>query len=207
MREGAIGAAQLMDDVDCARALAYRLLGQALAKPPDAAFLQIAGGLGGEDGPIGAALCSFAALARSTGPDSARREYDALFIGIARGELLPYASYYLTGFLNERPLARLRADMQRLGFEPVARRSEPEDHIATECEIMAGLIEDAPEPVQAEFFEHHLAPWTARFFGDLEHAAAARLYRPLGTLGRLLVVLDGDAYGLPQTTALQRGAA
>ena len=67
------------------------------------------------------------------------REYFDLFVGVGRGEILPYASYYLTGFLYERPLARLRADLKRLGIERADGQPEPEDSAATLCEIMAGL--------------------------------------------------------------------
>jgi TorA maturation chaperone TorD len=54
---------------------------------------------------------------------------------MSRGELLPYGSYYLTGFLNERPLARLREDLQALCIERVEKQCEPEDHAAILCEI------------------------------------------------------------------------
>ena len=69
------------------------------------------------------------------------REFFDLFIGLGRGELLPYGSYYLTGFLHERPLARLRDDLAALGIERAEGNVEPEDHAAILCEIMAGLAE------------------------------------------------------------------
>ncbi len=95
------------------------------------------------------------------------REYFDLFVGLGRGELLPYASYYLTGFLYERPLARLRGDLKRLGIEQTEGQSEPEDHAAILCEIMAGLAGgdiDAPPGADREIFEKHMAPWIGRFF-------------------------------------------
>ena len=67
------------------------------------------------------------------------REYFDLFIGMGRGEILPYASYYLTGFLHERPLARLRGDLIAFGIERAENNPEPEDNAATLCEIMAGF--------------------------------------------------------------------
>jgi TorA maturation chaperone TorD len=139
-------------------------------------------------------------LARPTGADSVAREYFDLFIGTGRGELLPYGSYYLTGFLNERPLARLRADLEALGIERAAETAEPEDHAAILCEIMAGLIGGqfrAPLDRQLQFQEKHLAPWIGRFFADLEAAKAAVFYRPVGTIGRLFIDIETQAFALP----------
>ena len=99
-----------------------------------------------------------------------------LFIGLGRGELLPYGSYYLTGFLHERPLARLRDDLAALGIERAEGNCEPEDHAAILCEIMAGLGERQPAGAagrRPQMFEKHMAPWIGRFFADLERAEAA----------------------------------
>ena len=101
------------------------------------------------------------------------REYFDLFVGLGRGELLPYASYYLTGFLNERPLSRLRDDLAALGIERVENNFEPEDHAATLCEIMAGLASGrfpASPEVQRAFFEKHVSRWMGRLFADMENA-------------------------------------
>jgi len=196
---------QILDEVETARALVYRMLGHALAQPPDAVLLSRLASVDGNDSPIGLALRELAVQAAGRFVEAARAEYDVLFIGVARGELMPYASFYLTGFLHERPLARLRADFARLGFARAPGRSDPEDHIATICEVMASLTERGPS-AGAEFFARHLAPWGASFFADLERAASARLYRPIGAIGRLMVELDrqGFAYADPPE---QRGAA
>jgi TorA maturation chaperone TorD len=129
------------------------------------------------------------------------REYFDLFIGVGRGELLPYGSYYLTGFLHERPLARLRADLAGLGIERVEGQCEPEDHAAILCEIMAGLVAgDFAVPVerQRHFFDRHLAPWMGRFFADLEAAKGADFYRPVGAIGRLFIEIEAEAFALPE---------
>ncbi len=196
-----------MDDVETARALIYRLLGHALAQPPDAVLLGRLARLDGNDSPIGTALRDLAAQAGVVSMPDARVEYDTLFIGVARGELMPYASYYLTGFLHERPLARLRADLDRLGLARLSGRSDPEDHIATVCEVMASLIERPASPAQAEFFSRHLEPWATRFFIDLEAAASARLYRPVGAIGRLMIELDRQGFAFAGDFPMQRGAA
>jgi TorA maturation chaperone TorD len=130
-----------------------------------------------------------------------QREFFDLFIGVGRGELLPYGSYYLTGFLHERPLARLRDSLAQLGVERVQGQSEPEDHAAIVCEIMAGLIGgdfSAPPNADREFFEKHLAPWLGRFFADLEQAAAANFYRRIGTVGRVFLEIETEAFALPE---------
>ena len=207
MNNGTVASysALILDDVEEARALVYQMLGHALAQPPDAGLLLRLAGVNGDGSPIGMALRELAAQAAGCSVEAARAEYDTLFIGVARGELMPYASFYLTGFLHERPLARLRADLARLGFAPAPGRSDPEDHIATVCEVMASLAGRGPA-AGSEFFARHLAPWGASFFADLERANAARLYRPVGTIGRLMVELDrqGFAYADP---VQQRGAA
>ena len=197
----------MMDDIETARALVYRLLGHALAQPPDAVLLGRLARLDGNDSPIGTALRDLAAQAGIVSAPDARVEYDTLFIGVARGELMPYASYYLTGFLHERPLARLRADLDRLGLARRSGRSDPEDHIATVCEVMASLIERPASPAQAKFFSRHLEPWATRFFTDLEAAASARLYRPVGAIGRLMIELDRQGFALAGDSPMQRGAA
>lgn len=162
--------------------------------------------LQGADGTVGAALRDIADAAASTSVAAARVEYDALFIGVARGELLPYASFYLTGFLHERPLARLRADLPATGLARAEGRSDPEDHIATICDVMASLVEHADAAAQAAFFTRHLAPWAPTFFKDLEKAKSARLYHPVGTLGCLLIELERQGFEYADDTP-QRGAA
>ena len=196
-----------MDDVELARALIYRMLGRALAEPWDAGFLARLATLGGGDGEVGTALRAVAAAARDVMVDKARTEYDALFIGVARGELVPYASFYLTGFLHERPLARVRAEMQALGLARAGGRSDPEDHIASECEVMAALVGRGDVDAQAGFFERHLAPWAGRFFTDLERAASASLFRSVGTLGRLMMDLDRQGFALSAGASMHKGAA
>jgi TorA maturation chaperone TorD len=171
-----------------------------LAGAPDAALLRRLALLRGDDTPLGRGHAALAEAAGATGADAAAREYFALFIGTGRGELLPYASYYLTGFLNERPLARLRADLAAFGIERGAEASEPEDHAAILCEIMAGLIGGefrAPLDQQRRFFDKHLAPWIGRFFADLEAARAAVFYRPVGTIGRRFIDIETQGFALP----------
>ena len=189
-----------IDEVDAARAQEYALLSVLLARAPDAALLERLAGLRGDTTPLGLAHVALADAAQRSNAERVEREYFDLFIGLGRGELLPYGSYYLSGFLHERPLARLRADLNRLGIERVASQAEPEDHAAILCEIMSGLVSrrfPAPAGADRELFEQHLAPWIGRFFADLEQAEAADFYRRIGTLGRVFVEIETDAFVLP----------
>lgn len=183
------------------RANQYRLLARFLAKPPDAPLLQLAGGFTGDDTELGKALALLARLARRTNESEASVEYHELFIGMGRGELMPYGSFYMTGFLNEKPLALLRRDMAGLGIARAEGTSEPEDHIAALCEMMAGQITgDFGEPVdvteQKRFFDQHMESWAGRFFTDLENAKAATLYTPIGTLGRVFMEIETTAFAM-----------
>jgi TorA maturation chaperone TorD len=194
------GFAGDVDEVDTARAQEYALLSVLLARAPDAALLDRLAALRGDATPLGLAHAALAEAAQRTAAERVEREYFDLFIGLGRGELLPYGSYYLTGFLHERPLARLRESLNRLGIERAEGHSEPEDHAAILCEIMAGLASRrfaAAAGAERELFEQHLAPWIGRFFADLERADAADFYRRVGTLGRVFVDIETEALALP----------
>ncbi|MBS3647640.1 molecular chaperone TorD family protein [Pseudaminobacter sp. 19-2017] len=193
------GAADLID-LDQARADEYALLASLLLTPPDADFLaRLAFLQDSSDTPLGRAHAALGQAAGSASADAVGREYSDLFIGVARGELLPYASYYLTGFLNERPLARLRGDMMRLGIECADGHSDPEDHLGTLCEMMSGFAGKhfvVPAGEEQDFFERHVAPWAGRFFADLESATAAKFYRAVGTVGRLFIEIENEAFAM-----------
>ncbi len=195
-----VAAAGDADEVDVARAQEYALLAALLARAPDAALLQRLAGLRGDISPLGVAHAGLAEAAGSMSVDAIEREYFDLFIGLGRGELLPYGSFYLTGFLHERPLARLRDDLTMLGIERAEGQVEPEDHAAILCEIMAGLASgrlSAPSGSDEQIFEKHIAPWMGRFFTDLERSEAANFYRHVGALGRVFLDIEMEAFALP----------
>ena len=189
-----------IDEIDLARAQEYALPSTVLARAPDQCLLKRLCDLRGDGSPLGHAHAAVAQAASQTSTVHVEREYFNLFIGVGRGELLPYGSYYLTGFLHERPLARLRADLARLGIEQVAGETEPEDHAATLCEVMAGLVSrrfQASPLAERELFDRHLSPWIGRFFADLEQAETADFYRHIGSLGRAFVDIETEAFALP----------
>jgi TorA maturation chaperone TorD len=186
-----------LDPVDAARGKEYALLAALLSSSPPKALLDQIARLSNEATPLGRAHGALAEAASSAVASDVEREYFDLFVGLGRGELLPYASYYLTGFLNERPLSRLRDDLVALGVERVESNFEPEDHAATLCEIMAGLATGrfpASPGTQKIFFAKHVAPWMSRMFADLEGAASARFYRSVGSLGRLFLEIETEAF-------------
>jgi TorA maturation chaperone TorD len=195
------GDSELMVDyVDRARAQEYALLATLLSKSPDTRMIGRLALLRGDASPLGETHTALAKAAAKATADSVKMEYFDLFDALGRGGLLPYASYYLTGSLYGRPLARLRETLQSLGIERTEQHSEPEDHAAILCEIMAGLAGGRiPAPVEAEreFFEKHLAPWIGRFFADLESAESADFYARVGAVGRTFVGIETEAFTLP----------
>jgi len=189
-----------VDEIDAARAQEYALLAALLARAPDAALLKRLTELRGDATPLGIAHVTLAQAASEASVEAIEREYFDLFIGLGRGELVPYGSYYLTGFLHEKPLARLRGDLAELGIERTEGEVEPEDHAAILCEIMSGLSSgrfSAPAGSDERIFDNHLAPWLGRFFNDLERADAAKFYRAVGTLGRVFIDIETEAFSLP----------
>jgi TorA maturation chaperone TorD len=188
-----------VDDLSQARAQEYALLSTLLARSPDAALLGRIALIRGDATPLGMAHAALAEAAGRLGAEAVAQEYFSLFVGLGRGELLPYASYYLTGFLHGRPLARLRQTLQAIGLARTDRQSEPEDHAATLFEVMSGLAGGtlaAPLGAERELFEGHLAPWIGRFFADLEQVAAP-FYSRVGALGRIFVAIEAEAFTLP----------
>ena len=188
-------------DEDRLRADLYNYLGLMLSGPPDEMLLAQTAGLTGDDGEMGQAIGTLAKLAKVSKPKAVTTEYNNLFIGLARGELLPYASYYRTGFLNEKPLARLRNDMTAQGLQRADTVFEPEDNIASLMEMMGALIVgrfDKPAPLhkQKDFFMKHINPWAGLFFGDLEGAKNSVFYAPVGTIGRAFMEIEAEAFRL-----------
>jgi TorA maturation chaperone TorD len=194
------GGAADLDELNVARAQEYALLATLLCRAPDQALLSRIAKLPGDTSTLGAAHAALAEAARNADAADVGREYFALFTGLGRGELLPYGSYYLSGFLHDRPLARLREDLAQLCVERAASQAEPEDHAAILCEIMAGVVSGrfpAAPRSDRQLFEKHLAPWIGRFFTDLEQARSAAFYRAVGALGRAFIDIETEAFALP----------
>jgi TorA maturation chaperone TorD len=188
------------DEIDLGRAQEYALLATLLSRSPDARMLERLTLLKFDASPLGAAHAALAEAAVRATAESAKAEYFELFEGLGRSRFLPYASYYLTGSLYARPLAELRRTLQSLGIERAEHCSEPEDHAALLCELMAGLASGriaAPAEAEREIFEMHLAGWMGRFFADLERAELTDFYAYVGAVGRIFIAIETEAFTLP----------
>ena len=189
-------------DEERSRSRVYTLLGNLLAAPPDAGLLEELAAVRPEPADRSLLAASWKMLgeaAARTTPADVRDEYQSLFIGLGRGEIVPFGSWYLTGFLMEQPLARLRSDLAELGIERQEGVKEPEDHAGALCDAMAIMIAgDDPVPLerQARFFAQHLEPWMERFFRELQKADSARFYRAVGLLGEQFVEIERQAFGM-----------
>lgn len=176
------------------RASAYGMLAALLRAVPDAALLdQVAKFTdieeGGDEMTLSMSLLGLAA--EKCPAESVNDEYHALFIGIGRGELVPYGSFYLTGFLMEKPLGDLRDDLDRLGFERDAEVHEPEDHIAALCEVMAMLIQEGSSTdTQRSFFDQHIDTWFERFFADMSAANNAVFFKAVARFGAAFIEIE-----------------
>lgn len=187
------------DGVDAARAAEYVFLSTLLMRAPDAKLVKRIAGLRADPSPLGLLHAELADMASRIRLEDIELEFFNIFVGIGRGEVLPYASYYLTGFLHERPLARLRGDLAALGIERAQGMCEPEDNIGIIFEVMGGLISGqlpAPAGTDRRIFEQHLQSWASRFFTDLELAKSAKFYRTVGRIGRVFMEIEAEAFAL-----------
>lgn len=195
-----------VSDEDRLRADLYDFLGALLARPPSQDLIEKTRGLEGDESAIGNAVTALTRVAASQNAAGVEREFNRLFIGVGRGELLPFASFYMTGFLNEKPLAVLRREMARLGIERAPDVFEPEDNIGSLCEMMAGLITGRfgdPLPLwqQRDFWNAHIGPWARHFFSDLEGAKNSLFYAPVGAIGRAFMEIEKDAFKMAGDSA------
>lgn len=180
---------------DQARAGLYTLLARLLAAPAGASQLEELANLDlGENpaGDIAVALSMLKLAAQQARASEVDDEFHTLFIGIGRGELIPFGSWYQTGYLMERPLSELRQDLTRFGFEREPGNPDPEDHVAFLCEAMALMVNsrEIPEPAQQHFFKAHMANWMPAFFRDLESCESACFYKAVGRLGTVFLALE-----------------
>ncbi len=184
---------------DRLRANMYNFLGLLLARPPSKEVLEKTAALSGDGSEMGDAVNAMARVAKATKATAVESEFTSLFIGLGRGELLPYTSFYLTGFLNEKPLALLRKDMLAARITRAPNTFEPEDNIASLFEMMAGIItgrfgEVASLDQQAAFFNKHVGSWAGHFFSDLEAAKSSVFYAPVGSAGKAFIEIEREAF-------------
>ncbi len=179
----------------------YVFLAGALTAPAQSTEADLAARFSDPTTPLGQAFRDFHRAFQASDRTAREREFHDLFVGVGRGELLPYASYYLTGFLHEKPLAKLRASLAEMGFGRSEAVREPEDHLGFLCDVMAQLIEgtwagEFKVYEQDRFFAEHISPWADRFFADLEAAETADLYRSVGKIGRLFMEIEEQGFAM-----------
>ena len=170
------------------RAVAYSILAALLRRPPAQDALDVITGLADaveRKDEFAVAMSMLGLSARAATPAEIDDEFHALFIGVGRGELVPYGSWYLTGFLMEKPLGVLREDLAALGFARDDATCEPEDHAAALCEVMVLMINEGRSvDEQTRFFDRHIAAWLGRFLTDLGEAKSAVFYRSVARFGK-----------------------
>ena len=186
-----------VDAGDAGRAEIYLLLGTLLSAPPDDAVLEMLQEIDAGDAEptqMTEIWRSLQAAARQTDPEQLSDEFFNLFIGLGRGELVPYASFYLHGFLMEKVLASLRNELKALGFELQEGVSEPEDHVAALCETMGMIISESglSYDEQSDFFRVYLASWMMDFFTDLREAESAVFYKAVALLGQQFMEVESQ---------------
>ena len=200
--QDALPVGSVVEDGDAARAEIYLLLGTLLAGPPDERVLELLQQIDVGDpnaNPMAATWQAVQAAAKDTDVSRLGDEYFSLFIGLGRGELLPYASFYIHGFLMEKVLASLRSELQRLGFELQDGISEPEDHVAALCETMGMIISESGLSFeqQAAFYGAYIANWMPDFFADLGEAESAHFYRSVALLGQQFMEIESQYLAMP----------
>ncbi|AYO19927.1 molecular chaperone [Vibrio owensii] len=127
--------------------------------------------------------------AKDSNREALEDEYQDLFIGIGRGEVMPFGSWHMTGAMMEKPLAEIRHDLELLGFERDENVKEPEDHIAALCEVMS-MLTGEEEDLQQAVFNKHIAPWFNSFTQQLENAESASFYKPVAQLCEAFLTLE-----------------
>ena len=179
----------LQDQAQAMRAAVYELLGSLLAKQPEEQTLERLRNIGEIDVSDGQIAMGWELMKQASlkfDQEAIHDEYFSLFLGVGRGELVPFGSWYITGFLMEKPVAVLRSELISLGIERQEGVVESEDHIAALCDAMALIIrnsDEIPLATQQQFFNDHLSPWVGRFFNDMQNAKAAHFYRSVGFFG------------------------
>ena len=180
------------------RAQTYALLARLLSAAPDKALIDslIAIEVTEPESPMGKQWINLISAAKQLDIVEVEEEFQSLFIGVTHGELMPYGSYYQTGFLMEEPLAVLRTDLSLLGLERQEKTAEPEDHIAAQCDVMRLILmaEGTPVVASESFFNKHLKPWGVRFFTDLTKANHAQFYQTIGLFGEQFMQLEMSLY-------------
>ena len=193
-------------DEETARAELYGLIAELFYAPPTPALLAQLRVAATEAPASGGFLeepwRALVGTARDMDDASIQREHEALFGGVGKPEVYVYASHYLSGFLNEKPLAQLRSDLAALGLtRDTATMSETEDHVSYLLEVMRFLVAGEDVAVsnltqQAKFFSTHVQTWVPAFCDALQATPRARFYASLAELTRAFVSVEAQGFDM-----------
>lgn len=194
---------------DRARADHYALLARLFHTAPDAALLdalvQAGRSLGGTEGALPQAWAALAAAASRLPLQDVRDEFDALFVSVSKPVVMTNGSWYITGFLQEEPLAELREDLAELGLGRRQGVTETEDHIAALAEVMRHLVLTGPDEAglarQQRFFGRHIAPWYADLAAALAKAPGVDFYARVGALLLAFMDIEREAFDMLEAPA------
>jgi TorA maturation chaperone TorD len=187
---------------ETARADVYGLLATLLYAPPPQALLDTIGvALVQGESVLEHAWAELVAACKTAQQEAVREEYEQLFLGVGKPEVMLYGSYYLTGFLMEKPLAELRTDLARLGLQRSNEVVESEDHLATLCEVMRYLIAsddvvNANLTGQKKFFNDHMQAWVLDCCTAIEASPNAIFYKPVARLARVFFEVEMQAFDM-----------
>lgn len=187
---------------ETARADLYGLLATLFYAPPSQSLLDtIASAQTHGEGILGRAWTDLVSACKHADQEAVRQEYEELFIGVGKPEVMLYGSYYLSGFLMEKPLAALRDDLAKLGLQRTDSVVESEDHIASLCEVMRYLIaaDDAlyaNVATQKKFYADHMLAWVGDMCSALEAHPGTNFYRPVGQLARSFFEVETQAFDM-----------
>lgn len=169
----------------------YALLATLLASPPDQNLLNQLSEVDVTDteSEMGLAWLAIKVAAQKTNESAVKQEYHNVFIGVTQGEIVPYASFYRTGFLHEKPLAELRVDLAKLGLERQTETKEPEDHMAALFDVMRLILSAEGTPIVdgPTFFSRHIAPWAEKCCQDLNRCDVADFYQSVAKLALIFL--------------------
>lgn len=192
-------------DEETARAELYGLLAQLFYAPPNPDLLAQLRVAATETPAAGAFLeepwRTLVGTARAMPGEAIQQEYDLLFGGVGKPEIYLYGSHFLSGFLNEKPLARLRTELNTLGLERSEDMSETEDHFAYLCEVMRYLIAGDDVAVanltrQREFFSTHIQPWVNVMCDDIKNNPQAHFYASLAELTQAFMGIEAQGFDM-----------
>ncbi|MCZ6488755.1 MAG: molecular chaperone TorD family protein [Gammaproteobacteria bacterium] len=192
---------EALDEEQIYRASAYGLIAALLRSAPDQDMLERLTGLSPGVVPEGdellLAMSTMALSAKLHTTASIDDEYHELFIGLGKGEVVPYGSWYLTGFMMEKPLSDLRDDLARLGYVRNTSVVEPEDHVAALCEVISLMITEGVDlSTQRNFSQSHMTEWMGRFFADLSEAKSAIFYKSVGRFGAAFMAFENEYFSM-----------